>query len=384
MKQLSFEQGPIRPPSEARSLLIRVTRNCNWNQCLFCTTYTDQRFSRRSVEEVQADIDVIAEIIEQAKALSWRMGLSGSIDTTVAQHLLDQPGVDYSYQTVIAWLYYGTNAVFLQDANNIILKADDLAAMLDYLNEKVPGISRITSYARTKTAARKSLEDLTRMRQAGLNRLHVGVESGDDVTLKLMKKGVTAAEHIEGGRKIVQAGMELSEYYMPGLGGRARWREHAQGTAHVANETNPHFIRLRTLHVIERHPLFQLIQNGEFALRTSSENIEEIRLFVESLDGITSHLVSDHMGNLLQDVEGRLPEDKPRMLAALDRYLDLDEDSRLHYRVGRLMGMYNGVKDMADDASFRQVEAAVTKIKKQFPGQVDEALSDAYGRLTRL
>jgi radical SAM superfamily enzyme YgiQ (UPF0313 family) len=384
MKCLSIEQGPIRPPSEARSLLLRVTRNCNWNQCQFCTTYTDQRFARRSVEEVKADIDTIAEIVKEAKTLSWRLGLSGRIDGMAAQHLLEQPGVDVSYQSVVAWLFYGTNAVFLQDANNIVLKADDLVQMLEYLNQKVPGISRITSYARTKTAARKSLEDLTRMRQAGLDRLHVGVESGDDVTLKFMKKGVTAKEHIEGGRKVVQAGMELSEYYMPGLGGRARWKEHALGTARVVSESNPHFIRLRTLHVIERHPLYQAIQSGDFALRTPSENIEEIRLFVENLEGVTSYLASDHMGNLLQDVEGRLPDDKPRMLDALDRYLDLDEDSRLHYRVGRVLGVYNGVKDMSDPGMFRQVEAAMDKIRAQYPDRVDEVLTDAYSRMTRL
>ena len=122
MKQLSFEQGPIRPPSEARSLLLRVTRNCSWNKCQFCSVYKGTKFERRSVAEVKADIDTVKEIISMVKSLSWRMDFSGQINEQVARYFFDQSGLNQRFLSVVAWLYYGTNAVFLQDANNLILK----------------------------------------------------------------------------------------------------------------------------------------------------------------------------------------------------------------------------------------------------------------------
>ncbi len=381
---LAFEQGPIRPPSEARSLLLRVTRNCNWNQCLFCTTYRGRgKFERRTVDEVKADIDTVVEIINEAKALSWRMGFSGQITGDVAQKFFDQPGLDYSFVSVIAWLYYGTRAVFLQDANNLILKADDLAEMLNYLNEKIPDISRITTYARSQTAARKSLDDLKKMRKAGLGRVHIGLESGYDPVLKYMKKGVTAEAHITGGRKIIEAGMELSEYYMPGLGGQAMWKEHAIESARVLNAINPHFIRLRTLHVRDSLPLYQRVKSGEFQLRTPTETVEEIKLFVEHLEGITSYLVSDHIGNLLQDVEGQFPQDKKRILEAIDRYLDLDEEEQLHYQVGRVMGLYAGVSDMLKPTLKDHVDQTVRKLKTKYNGRVEDVLINLHDHLMR-
>ncbi|MBW1708964.1 MAG: radical SAM protein [Deltaproteobacteria bacterium] len=384
MKHLSFEQGPIRPPSEARSLLMRVTRNCNWNQCIFCTTYRgNHNFERRTVDEVKADIDTVVEIINEAKTLSWKMGLSGEISGELAQRFFDQPGLDYSFLSVIAWLYYGTQAVFLQDANNIILKADDLAQMLDYLNQKIPGISRITTYARSQTAARKSLEDLQKIREAGLSRVHIGLETGYDPLLKYMKKGVNAEAHIIGGRKIIEAGMELSEYYMPGLGGSAMWKEHAIETARVLNAINPHFIRLRTLHVGKTLPLYQRLESGEFELRTPSETVEEIRLLVENLDGITSRMVSDHIGNLLQDVEGKFPEDKGRILEAIDRYLALNEEEQLHYQVGRVMGLYNGVTDMSKPGLSYRVNETVKKLKAKYDGQTQDILIGLHDQLMR-
>jgi len=383
MKQLSFEQGPIRPPSEARSLLLRVTRNCSWNQCQFCSVYKGTKFERRSVDEVKVDIDTVKEIISTVKSLSWRMGFSGQFNEQVARYFFDQSGLNQSFLSVVAWLYYGTNAVFLQDANNLILSADDLVSMLEYLNDKIPGITRITTYSRSKTVARKSVEDLKWIRAAGLNRVHVGLESGSDKVLKFMKKGVTADGQIKGGRNVVEAGMELSEYYMPGLGGRAMWKEHSIETARVLNAINPHFIRLRTLHVGQVLPLYQLVESGEFELRSPDEIVEEIRLFIENLDGINSYVASDHIGNMLQDVEGQLPQDKQHMLDAIDRYLDLEPEQRMHYQVGRLMGLYTGVRDMALPRVHQQVEDAMDKLKSRYKDGINEALIEIHNQLMR-
>jgi len=379
MEQLAFEQGPIRPPSEARSLLLRFTRNCNWNQCLFCTTYKGRPFSRRTVDEVKADIDVVVEMIDKIKEYSEQAGFSGQVTYEVVQHFFSLP-ILYCYQSVAAWLYYGTRAAFLQDANSLILKTEDLVGMLEYLNQKIPGISRITTYARSQTAARKDLEDLRKIRQAGLSRIHIGFESGYDPVLKLVKKGVTARDHITGGRKIIDAGMELSEYYMPGLGGETMWREHAAESARVLNAINPHFIRLRTTSIHPVHPLYEKVESGEYTLRTEDDIVEEIKVFIENLDGITSYLVSDHIRNLLQDVEGQLPDDKPKMLAAVDRYLDLSPEERLHYRVGRTIGLYSGVPDMKQPKLYSQVETTVKRIESRYPGNIEEGLAQFANR----
>jgi radical SAM superfamily enzyme YgiQ (UPF0313 family) len=383
MEQLSFEQGPIRPPSEARSLLLRVTRSCSWNKCQFCSVYKSNKFERRTVDEVKADIDTVVEMINSVKAVSWKMGLSGQITSQLAQYFFDRPGYSQSFLSVVAWLYYATHAVFLQDANNLILDAEKLVAMLEYLNEMVPDISRITTYSRSQTVARRSVEDLKRIRAAGLNRVHVGLESGSDKVLKFMKKGVNAEGHIKGGRNVIEAGMELSEYYMPGLGGRELWKEHSFETARVLNAINPHFIRLRTLHVGQQLPLYQQVQSGEFELRTPEEIVVEIKLFIENLEGITSYVASDHIGNMLQDVEGQLPQDKQRMLDAIDRFLDLESDERLHYHVGRVMGVYNGVPDMAQPRARQKVEETIDRLKNQYKDGLDDVLVQIHDRVMR-
>ena len=212
----------------------------------------------------------------------------------------------------------------------------------------------------------------------------MGLESGSDKVLDFMKKGVTSEEHIRGGRNVIESGMELSEYYMPGLGGRELWEDHALETARVLNAINPHFIRLRTLHVgriIE--PLYEKIELGEYELRTPDETVEEIRLMIENLEGISSVLVSDHIGNLLQDVEGRLPEDKPRMLEAIDRYLNLAREDRIHYQVGRMMGLYNGVSDMEKPLLYQKVDETLQKLKSEYNGRVEDILIDLHNRLMR-
>lgn len=360
--------------------MLRFTRNCNWNQCLFCPVYKGQKFSRRSVPEVKADIDTVAEMIQEIKTVSWKMGESGRVTRAVAQNFLNQ-NLSYSYQSVVVWLYYGLGAVFVQDANNLVLKTDNLAEMLEYLFQKIQGITRVTSYARAKSAARKTQEEMNRIRTAGLDRIHIGLETGYDPLLKFMKKGVTSELQIEAGQKIKAAGMELSEYYMPGLGGQAMWREHALESARVLNAINPDFIRLRTLRVPDRIPLYQHMVDGEFQLLSDDEAVEEIRLFIENLDGITSFLASDHIMNLLQDVEGYLPRDKSFMLEAIDRYLDLDPDQRLHYRLGRRMGLYQGAADLSRPDLYSQVREAMARLKAQHQGDIESIMNQLADRM---
>ena len=375
-KSFDFEQGPIRPPSEARSLLLRVTRNCSWNKCLFCPVYKGQTFSRRSTEEIKGDIRTIKNIIEDLNGLSWRLGGSGQIDDAVITEVFQQPSYSQAYRNVAAWMYYKEYNVFLQDGNNLVLPTAELVAILEFLRREIPQVRRITSYARAKTAGRKTVAELTAIRKAGLDRIHIGLESGSDAVLKLMQKGVTAAEHIEAGQKVKQAGMALSEYVMPGLGGKTFWQDHALETARVLNAVNPDFIRLRSLRVPPRVPLHQWVQDGRFVLLNDDETVEEIRLMVDHLEGITSTLTSDHIMNLLEDVSGTLPQDMGRILAALDAYLNLSPEEKLIYRFGRRGGAYRSVQDMKDLVLRRKIKKAIEEVRQTYPQGVESFITE--------
>jgi len=374
----AFEQGPIRPPSEARSLLIRVTRNCPWNKCEFCNIYKGKTFSRRSVEEVKEDIRAARAIYDEILALSWKMGLGGRVDDSVIQLIWTNPRrYGESHRSIAAWMYFGAKSAFLQDANSLILDAEELAEILKFLKATFPTIERITSYARSSTLRRKTVEELKLLAEAGLNRIHVGMESGYDPLLRYMKKGVTAEGHIEAGRKVVEAGISLSEYMLLGLGGRRWWREHAIESARVINAINPHFIRMRTLTVRPGMPLNEKILSGEFELQSEEEIVREERLFIENLDGITSYLVSDHILNLLEEVEGKLPEDKEKMLRVIDEYLELPERDKLIYNLGRRAHAYRSVKDLEDLSLKKKVEAAL----ERFIAEHGSDLTSAFNQL---
>ena len=350
-KELSFEQGPIRPPSEARSLLLRVTRNCPWNQCLFCHTYKKRKFSLRSVGEIKADIQAARDMADEIRALSVSIGAGGDVTDTVLSTIFGDSSTSDSFRSVAAWMYYGTGSCFLQDADNLVMKTRDMVEVLEFLREKFPEITRVTSYARSRTVVRKSVDALKKIRKAGLNRIHIGLETGYDPLLKFIKKGVTAAQHIEAGRKVVEAGMEVSEYVMPGLGGQAMWREHAMETARVLNEIDPHFIRLRSLRVLPILPFHKLMTDGDFVAQTDDMVVVEIKLFLETLDGITSTITSDHIMNLLEEINGRLPEDKEKMLDVIRKYQELPDPERLNYRLGRRGGAYRSTDDLETNPS---------------------------------
>jgi biotin synthase-like enzyme len=374
---VTFEQGPIRPPSEGYSLLIRVTRNCTWNKCTFCATYKDRQFSKRSVEEVKKDIRAAKNVADDIKDLSWRTGQGGEITRDLIQHIFDHPQLyGDGFRSVALWLFFGGKTVFLQDANSIVLNTDELVEILTFLKEMFPQVSRITSYARSKSISKgKTVEDLALLLKAGLNRLHVGLESGYDPLLAYMKKGVTAAEHLDAGKKVRASGIELSEYVILGLGGRRWWKEHAIQTARVLNEINPDFIRLRSLKVTSDMPLCEQVQSGEFDLQSEEEVVREERLFIEHLEGITSHLLSDHVLNLIMEVQGVLPANKPKMLATIDRFLNMPEHEKLNFRLGKRAGIYDSMDDMSKATLYARAEELKREIEQKMPGGVEDAIS---------
>jgi hypothetical protein len=359
----SYELGPIRPPSEAFSLLIRATRNCPWNRCKFCPIYKGSKFQLRMVDEIKRDIDAARAIHDEIVGMAAKSG--GDIRQAAA--MVANSAAGDAHRNVALWMYSGGGHAFLQDANTLIMKTADLVEVIRYLKQTFPGIGRITSYARSKTAAQKTVEELMALHEAGLSRLHMGVESGSDEVLTFMDKGVTAADHVAGGKKVVASGISLSTYVMPGAGGKKLWREHALETARVLNEIGPDFIRLRTLTVQPRMPLHNDVVSGAFVRLTDEEIVAEIKLFIENLS-CRSQIVSDHMMNLLPEVEGRLPEDKEKILAVIGRFQSLPPEERDNYKLGRRLGIYNKLDDLAD--AFRHAEVA------RVMAQVDEGTLD--------
>ncbi|NOQ42061.1 MAG: radical SAM protein, partial [Desulfuromusa sp.] len=210
-----FEQGPIRPPSESASLLIRVTRNCPWNRCTFCPVYKGAKFSLRPVDHVLRDIDAVSR---QVTVLHNHLEVHGQISYRDLNRFAD--GFDEGDRTALyaaySWLDGGMQSIFLQDANSLVIKPDDLILILDHIHESFPWVERITSYARSQTIDRISEVALARISVAGLNRIHIGLESGADDVLQLVQKGTDQAMHIRAGQKVKASGMELSEYVMPG------------------------------------------------------------------------------------------------------------------------------------------------------------------------
>lgn len=372
----TFELGPIRPPSEAKSLLIRLTRNCPWNKCAFCHTYRGTKFELRPVEEIKDDIRVIRAMVDRITETSWKYGHGGRITRAVANYFFESDeNQSDGIRSVVAWLYFGGESVFLQDANSIIMKTDDLAAVLDFIREQFPQVKRITSYCRSKTAARKSVEELKRLKEAGLSRIHIGLESGCDPVLDFIKKGSTAADHIQGGRNVVAAGISLSEYVIPGLGGDRWSRSHAVETAKVLNAINPDFVRLRTLQVVPGTELYTMRQEGAFRPLPDEEILKEIRLFIETLEGITSTVVSDHILNLLEELEGKLPEDKPKLLAVIDRFFALPDRDRLIYRLGRRKGIYRRLDDLSDAYTYDRLGEIIDSYATAGNGAMDRDLT---------
>jgi hypothetical protein len=364
----SLELGPIRPPSEASSLLLRVTRNCSWNRCKFCHIYKGKRFELRPVEDIKQEILAVKAIQDQLKEAALKAGYGGQVEAAAAA-ILNSP-LSETHFNIALWLYHGGTSAFLQDANTLIMPTKDLVEVIKFLKKTLPSVTRITSYGRSKTAAKKKLEELKALHEAGLDRLHIGLESGYDPLLKYMDKGVTAADHIVGGKKIVESGISLSEYVVLGLGGKKMWREHATETARVLNEIGEaDFIRVRTLTIKEGMPLFDEVKEGKFVRATDEEIVAEEKLLLENLD-CKSYFISDHITNLLQEIEGQLPEDKEKMLAVIDRFQSLSDEERQNFRLGRRMAVYASLDDLADPGKHGLVEQALAKVAKD--GKVDE------------
>ncbi len=372
-----FEQGPIRPPSEAGSLLIRITRNCPWNRCTFCPVYKGSDFSLRPVDQVLADIDRVHRYVREIKDTAATGGRLYPADIERLRSLGGDQADMTALNAALHWASSGMRSIFLQDANSLVIKPERLIAILHRLKDCFPWIERITSYGRSHTIARISDRNLELMAEAGLSRIHIGMESGSDKVLARVKKGADKNTHILAGRKIKAAGMELSEYVMPGLGGRDLSKEHALESADALNRINPDFIRLRTLAIPNHVELYQEYSRGDFEKLSDLETARELLLFVQALDGITSTLKSDHILNLFENLEGKFPGDKQKMLDVLKGFLDMDPKERMYYQVGRRMGLFRSAQDLHNETKRQHVEEACKRAgisADNVDGAIDEMM----------
>ena len=343
-----FETGVYRPPSEggSHSLLLRLTRNCPWNHCTFCGMYKEEKFQLRPVAEIKQDIDAMAAVFNRLRNQSFEMGLDGNIDQEVAYALIQKKrelSYHHGFAMVFHWIMSGARTAFLQDADSLIMKTGQLTAVLEHLRSTFPSLERVTTYARSKTLAHKSPEELKAIRRAGLDRVHVGLESGDDSVLKNVRKGATGDIHIQGGLKAKDAGFQLSEYWMPGLGGRALWEPHALGTAKVLSAIDPDYIRSRPLSIWPGTPLQTELSANQFEAQSAREHLLELKITIEHFN-LTSRVCFDHSGNywkngsgdhlLSLDYEGyKFPEKKQRLLDLIEEGLQYNKTRPKHIRM---------------------------------------------------
>lgn len=285
---MKYEGSLFRPPSEAQSLIIQATIGCSHNKCTFCSMYKDKSFRIRSLEEIFADIE---------------------------------EGNKY---------YRSVNRVFLADGNALAMKTDDLKRILLKISDAIPGCERVGIYSSPKDILRKSEKELKELKELGLGIVYMGLESGSDNILRKIKKGVTSAEMIEAGKKLIGSGIKLSVTLISGIGGKAGWREHALESARVINEIDPQYLGLLTLLVEPGTEIKQQIERGELELLEPREVMEETRLLTEKLDLSGCVFRSNHASNYFA-LAGTLPQDKQRLLQETEEAMNQEYSCKDEY-----------------------------------------------------
>lgn len=275
---MNYEGNIIRPPSEANSILLQVTVGCSHNKCTFCGTYQSERFKIKSDDIINQDIDFAAQYCQRQRRL------------------------------------------FLCDGDALILPQKRLIAILTAIRQKLPWVTRVGAYANAKAIKMKTTDELTELKSLGLGILYLGLESGDDATLKAIRKGVTSQTMITMARKVVDADIKLSVTVLLGVAGPDRSLIHAQKSGEVLTAMDPNYVGALSLMLVPGTPLYKAHQNGEFDLMPPSGLLTELRemLFHTHLTKGLFH--ANHASNYLP-IKARLPRDKEQVLAQIDAAL---------------------------------------------------------------
>ncbi len=278
----------IRPPSEADSLILQVAYGCPHNECTFCGTFLEKPFRVRPFADVVEDVIGLPERVKES-----------------------------------------VRRVFLADGDAMVLPLRRLRETLALLRNELPRLERVSSYATAQSLLRRDVEQLSALRKDGLSLVFLGLESGDDATLAACGKGVTVAEQVEACRRASEAGMALSLTVILGLAGEDRALEHARATGRALSAIDPEFIGALSLMVVDDTPLYERVRRGEFVVPGPLALLRELRELIAATDVTGALFRSNHASNYLP-VGGRLPEDKARLVAALDAVLD--DPARVHLR----------------------------------------------------
>ena len=265
----------FRPPSEADSFILRVTRGCAHNSCTYCNMYRGVKFEKLSDEQIMRQI-----------------AMAYSVDRD------------------------GVRKVFLADGDALVLPTDRLLKILETLKKYFPNLERVASYSAPGDILRKSVEELTQLRKAGLTLLYYGMESGDSQTLKDIRKGVNGEQSIEVGKRVRAAGMELSIMVILGIAGVEGSERHALATAHAINEIKPNYLSALCLMLYRGSELKAQFERGEFAPLPPYGLMEELKLMVEHMElPETEHMIfrSNHVSNYIR-LAATLPKDKAQLL----------------------------------------------------------------------
>jgi len=291
---LSYAEPLFRPPSEADSLILQATLGCSYNECSFCGMYRHKQFRIRPIETLREEI-------------RWAKQTLGPV-----------------------------RKVFLADGDALVAKAAFLLELLGELRAAFPSLRRVSVYASPQSIRARSVEEMIRLREAGLGLYYLGVESGHDDVLADLKKGVDGAEMIECGRKVARAGVRLSTMILLGAGGRRLSLQHARESARVINAMRPRFVSTLVMTPVEGTPLWDQDRRGRFERLDPIELARELREFIAGLELDGSVFRSNHASNYLA-LGGTLPKDKQRLLRALDAAIE--DPATTPYRPDRLRGL---------------------------------------------
>lgn len=285
----------IRPPSEASSLILQVMYGCSHGDCTFCGSYLGKPFRIRPFNEVVEDVKGLPEGFKR-----------------------------------------NVTRVFLCDGDALAIPKRRMVELLDLLKDDMPRLQRVSAYANAHSLLRLSQEDLVEIRRHGLKLLYLGLESGDDVTLKRIKKGVTVAQQIEGCRKAKAAGFALSITAILGLGGEERWHEHAVGTGKALSAIDPEYIGILSLMLESGTEMTEAVRSGRFVVPKPLDLLRELREMIANIDVTHAVFRSNHASNYLP-LRGTLPEDKAALLEALDRVIEMGSKARLRPETWRAL-----------------------------------------------
>ncbi|MFZ2399768.1 MAG: radical SAM protein [Smithella sp.] len=284
-KKMRYEGNIFRPFSEANSYLLQCTIGCSHNQCTFCGMYKDKKYRERSLAEIMEDIAMAKDS------------------------------------------YGDLEKVFLCDGDAIALETDMLLAILKKLYQTFPSLRHVGSYVGPQSTLSKSIEELNALRNAGLTKAYLGVETGDDELLEKVKKGVDSDQMLQAGKNLVAAGINLSAMVLLGLAGKgAVSRRHALATAKICNEMKPQYLAALTVTPVPGTVLYSQLERGEFKLLDPFETLEEMKQIFENITADNMKFVGAHASNYLP-VTGTLQKDKQKMIAMVDAVLENRDES---------------------------------------------------------